>query len=104
MPVKGFRCNDTFSERYIEELLIKEVKNLGGAALKFTSPGNAGVPDRIVLMPPGKLYFVELKSSSGKQSKLQAFWQKVLERMGFKYYLINSPEGVKDFINDVTDL
>ena len=48
-------------ERDIEVLLRDGVKQLGGKAYKWVSPGNAGVPDRIVILPGGKVIFVELK-------------------------------------------
>ena len=48
-------------EKDIEKRLVREVKKLGGLCLKWVSPGNSGVPDRIVLMPGGKAIFVELK-------------------------------------------
>ena len=48
-------------EKDIERHLREGIKSLGGWCLKFVSPGFTGVPDRIVLMPGGKLCFVELK-------------------------------------------
>ena len=38
----------TDPERQVEKYLVDKVHNLGGIAWKFTSPGTAGVPDRIV--------------------------------------------------------
>lgn len=52
-------------EREIEKILAAEVKKLGGRAYKWVSPGNDGVPDRIVILPGETPYFVELKSESG---------------------------------------
>ena len=46
------------SEREIETYLVKSVKNKKGLCMKWTSPGNAGVPDRIVIVPGGDIYFV----------------------------------------------
>lgn len=53
-------------EKYIEQKLVKEVKNHGGIALKFTSPGFDGMPDRLVLLPNGKLAFVGSESTRRK--------------------------------------
>ena len=49
-------------EKTIESKLVKAVKNMGGLAPKFVSPGFDGVPDRIVFLPHGKIAFVELKA------------------------------------------
>ena len=49
-------------ENEIEAKLVKAVKDVGGVCWKFTSPGTAGVPDRIVLMPSGRIGFVEVKA------------------------------------------
>ena len=49
-------------EKRIEQKLVKMTSQSGGVALKFVSPGCAGVPDRLVLMPGGKAAFVEDKA------------------------------------------
>ena len=46
------------AEKDIERFLVNGVKKLGGVAYKFVSPGNAGVPDRLIVMPGGRVYFV----------------------------------------------
>jgi len=58
-------------ERKIETMLVKQVKAAGGMALKLISPGMAGVPDRIVLLPGGRILFVELKAPGEKPRPLQ---------------------------------
>lgn len=58
-------------EKDVEKLLTEEVKHLGGRAYKWTSPGNAGVPDRIVIFPGRQPMFVELKTDKGTLSALQ---------------------------------
>ena len=70
-------------EKEIERHLREGVKSLGGMCLKFVTPGFTGVPDRIVLMPGGKLCFVELKRPGQQERQRQAFVQKRLRRMGF---------------------
>ena len=52
-------------EKEIEKILVDEVKRLGGRAYKWTSPGNDGVPDRIVFLPDTRVIFVELKTDTG---------------------------------------
>lgn len=59
------------TEKQIERKLVEGVKRIGGIAYKFVSPGNAGVPDRIVVLPGGKVIFVELKTETGRLSEIQ---------------------------------
>lgn len=60
------------TEKQVEQRLVNGVKALGGSAYKFVSPGNVGVPDRLVVMPGGRVFFVELKTDNGRLSKMQA--------------------------------
>ena len=89
-------------EKDIEQALRKAVKAKGGLALKFISPGFDGVPDRIVLMPNGRVGFVELKSPGKKMRSIQIKRKRQLESLGFLVYCIDRPEqigGVLDEIN-----
>ena len=45
-------------ERDIEKKMLNAVRKMGGEAFKWVSPGNDGVPDRIVMLPGGRLIFV----------------------------------------------
>ena len=84
-------------EGKIEKKLVRDVKKLGGQCLKFTSPGNAGVPDRIVMMPHGKIHFVELKAPGEKPRPLQVAVHEEFKALGFKVEIIDTPEGVEAF-------
>jgi hypothetical protein len=88
-------------EKQIETKLKREVKRIGGLALKFTSPGNAGVPDRIVLLPNGNVVFAELKAPGKNLRPLQIKRKEQLETLGFKVYIIDSYEKVDAFIQEV---
>ena len=73
-------------ERDIEAHLREGVKHLGGWYLKFVTPGFTGVPDRIVIMPGGRIAFVELKRPGQKERQRQAFVQARLRKMGCKVF------------------
>lgn len=77
-------------EKVIERHLAVPVKKLGGMAVKFVSPGLAGVPDRIILLPDGKMAFVELKAPGRRLRALQEKRKKQLEALGFSVYVIDS--------------
>lgn len=88
-------------ESRIERRLRREIEKLGGKALKFVSPGMAGVPDRIVLMPGGRLMFVELKAPGQTLRPLQVKRKRDLESLGFRVFVIDSYEELNDFIEMV---
>lgn len=75
-------------ERDIEAKLRKRVKLYGGRCLKWVSPGESGVPDRIVLLPGGRVIFVETKKKGGTLSKLQNFWGRTLRDLGFEVWVV----------------
>lgn len=86
-------------EKDIEKILTAEIKKLGGKAYKFISPGNSGVPDRIVVLPGGKIMFVELKTKTGNLSVLQSVQVKRLIELGQKVYVVYGLKGLRDFFD-----
>lgn len=85
-------------EKDIEGTLQKRVKHYGGRCLKWVSPGEAGVPDRIVLLPGGRIVFVETKRpKDGKLSPLQNYWGRTLRRLGFEAWVIWDQGDLDDF-------
>ncbi len=81
-------------EKTIEEYLRLRIKNLGGKAYKFVSPGNTGVPDRLVILPGGHTFFVELKSETGKLTPLQEVKIKELKDLGCDAIVVKSKNDV----------
>ena len=88
-------------EKIIEEKLTKAVKQNGGVCWKFTSPGTAGVPDRIVLMPKGNIAFVEVKAPGEKPRSLQLSKHKLLRQLGFQVYVLDALEDIDKIIKEV---
>lgn len=85
-------------EKEIEAKLRKLVESHGGRCLKWVCPGWTGVPDRIILLPGGIIYFVETKKpKGGVLSALQKKWRQWLQELGFTYYLIHNDELLKTF-------
>ena len=89
------------NEKYIEKKLVEEVRKAGGIAPKFVSPGWNGVPDRIILFPPGRMAFAELKSPGQKMRPLQLRRKIQLERLGFKVYCIDGAEQIGGVIDEI---
>jgi hypothetical protein len=92
---------DDMKEKEIEEKLRREVKAMGGLALKFISPGLSGVPDRIVLLPEGRIAFVELKAPGKTMRPLQLKRKRQLEALGFKFYCIDRPEQIGGILHEI---
>lgn len=88
-------------EVQIEIRLKEKVERIGGLSLKFISPGTAGVPDRLVLLPGKEIYFVELKAPGKQLRPLQLKRKKQLEDLGFKVYVIDSIRAVDSFMREV---
>lgn len=85
-------------EKEVEKLLVDGVRKLGGRAYKWVSPGNAGVPDRIVVLPGQPPIFVELKSETGKLTKLQEVQIQRLRDLGQEIAVLRGREDVWRFL------
>jgi hypothetical protein len=94
---------NTTKESNIERLLVKEVKALGGKAVKMIPTYEAGIPDRLVLFK-GNAIFVELKREGLKPKTLQLRYMEELNRMGFHTEVIDSVEKIKEFLNYLQNL
>lgn len=89
-------------ENEVEKHLCKRVKNdLGGWALKFVSPGQNGVPDRIILVPMGRIYFVETKAPGKKLRKLQEWVCGLIKGLGFAVLRLDTKDKVDAFVREV---
>lgn len=91
------------TEKEIEKILVSEVKKLGGRAYKWVSPGNNGVPDRIVIFPRKTPVFVELKTDKGVLSALQKQQIKRLREFGQPTEIVYGVKGLKEFLQN-TDI
>lgn len=88
-------------EKIIEQLLVKAVKNSGGIAPKLVSPGFDGMPDRLVLLPGGKIGFVEVKAPGKEPRPLQVARHGLLRRLGFKVYVLDATEQIGGILDEI---
>lgn len=88
-------------EKTIEAQLVKITRSMGGLALKFLSPGFDGVPDRLVLLPGGRIAFIELKAPGKTLRPLQVRRKRQLESLGFSVYCIDSPEQIGGILSEI---
>jgi len=88
-------------ESAIEARLVRMVRDRGGLCYKFVSPGNPGVPDRIVITPGGRTIYVELKTEVGRLSNLQKWQRSELEKRGADIRVLKGLDQVKQFVEEV---
>ena len=88
-------------EKQIEQKLVKATKNMGGIAPKFVSPGFDGMPDRIVLLPGGRIGFVEVKAPGEKPRPLQLSRHGLLRRLGFKVYVLDDEQQIGGILDEI---
>lgn len=87
-------------ESELERIFVREVQKAGGRAYKFVSPGNDGVPDRIIIFPGGAVYFVELKADRGRLRKLQKRQIEALQSLGQWAGVVRGIGGVIEFFRE----
>lgn len=86
-------------EKELEKKLVDKVKRKGGRAYKFISPGNSGVPDRLVVLPGGRVGFAEMKKSpQEKPTPLQKAQIRFLKKLGCFAEVVDSEKAIDDFI------
>ena len=90
-------------EKQIERKLVNTVKAAGGLCPKFVSPGMDGMPDRLILMPGGRLAFVELKAPGKKPRPLQLHRHDQLRDLGFEVFVLDRQEDIP-FLMAVFDI
>ena len=89
-------------ERIVEEHLVKAVRLMGGLAPKFVSPGLDGVPDRLILLPGGRMVFAETKAPGKTLRPLQRRRKRQLEALGFRVYVIDSTEQIGGVLDELS--
>ena len=88
-------------ENAIERRLVTEAVKRGGLAPKFVSPGLDGVPDRLLLLPGGRLAFVEVKVPGKKPRPIQRRRMEQLTALGFQVFVLDSKEQIGEILDEV---
>lgn len=92
-------------EKEVEEYFRRRCMiELRAECLKFLSPSTAGVPDRIVLIPPGFTVFAETKRPGGEPTDIQRYWLRTLDQLGFRVYVVDSKERADEVIEELKEL
>ena len=88
-------------ESELERILVEEVRKVGGIAYKWISPGNDGVPDRIVILPPDVVCFVELKADRGHLSPMQKIQISRMRNLGADVRVVKGMSGLIEFFRSM---
>ena len=88
-------------EKTIEKKLVIAIKDMGGIALKFMSPGFDGMPDRIVLLPGGRMGFVEVKAPGKVPRPLQEARHRMLRMLGFRVYVLDTVDQIGGILDAI---
>ena len=88
-------------EKIIEQKFRAAVKNAGGLAVKFVSPGLDGMPDRLALLPGGRMAFVEVKAPGKKPRPLQEARHRMIRRLGFRVYVLDDEKQIGGIIDEI---
>ena len=89
-------------EKIIEEKLVKAIRLMGGLAPKFVSPGFDGVPDRLILLPNGRMAFAELKAPGKQLRPLQKRRKRQLETLGFRVFVIDNTDQIGGVLDELS--
>lgn len=89
-------------EKQIEQKLVKAVRAVGGICPKLVSPGMDGMPDRMALLPGGRIGFVEVKAPGQSPRPLQTHRHRQLRALGFPVFVLDDPEQIPTIIEEVT--
>ncbi|MDO4306948.1 MAG: VRR-NUC domain-containing protein [Eubacteriales bacterium] len=88
-------------EKTIEQKFREAVRAVGGVAVKFTSPGLDGMPDRLALLPGGRMAFVEVKAPGKKPRPLQLARHRMLRQLGFRVYVLDNEKQIGGIIDEI---
>ena len=90
-------------ESTLERRFVNMVRKAGGRAYKFVSPGSLGVPDRIAILPRGRIWFVELKIETGHLSQVQKRQIDTLRSLGMNVFVLWGEKGLQRFREEVIE-
>lgn len=89
------------TERQIERWLGQQVRDLGGLYFKWVSPGNVGVPDRIIILPGGHIVLAEIKTDFGQMTPQQDRLQRRLAAIGADVQLVIGLAGAEALVKRI---
>ena len=89
-------------EQSVELYLKDEVEARGGRCVKLLPWVQGGLPDRLVLLPGGRVWFIETKAPGVTALRpLQRRWRRILLDLGMNYRILNTRQAVGLWLKNV---
>lgn len=104
LRARGLVSGFTESEKTLEKRLVREIEKRGGLALKQTSQYHRGIPDRLILLPGGRVLWAEIKTTGKRPTRLQKIAMGQLVGMGFWCFIIDSTSSLNSLLNEIDSL
>ena len=92
---------DLMREKTVEQKLVKAVKSRGGICPKLVCPGFDGMPDRLVLLPDGKVGFVEVKAPGETPRPLQVSRHNLLRSLGLQVFTLDDITAIPRMLDEI---
>ena len=89
------------NESNIDTILCEKVRRRGGMTVKLETDFVAGLPDRLVILPGGKMLLAEIKRPGGRPRLLQEAAHQHLRRLGVSVYVVDSAEAIEDLLRGI---
>lgn len=99
--IENIERHAEISEKAIERYLVEQAKEKGLLCLKYSNPNMAGYPDRILVIPDGRVVWVELKSRGKKPAKIQSLRHLELQTMGHQVRVIDNKPDIDLLIKSI---
>ena len=87
-----------YTEKNLDRILRETVKKIGGWSIKIEPIHISGLPDRLLLLPGGRVVFVEVKTAGKKPTPIQKYVHKRLRKIGFSVYILDKHELINQII------
>lgn len=88
-------------ENTVEKALNRRCKEEKWLCLKMTAA--SGIPDRLLVLPGGRVVWVEVKRPGGKPRLLQEGYHKKLRGMGHPVFVVDSVDGVNELMENLSE-
>jgi hypothetical protein len=86
-------------ERTLQKLIVAHLKSMGYLCHKVDSSSSVGFPDLVAVSPAGKVFFFEVKTQTGRLSRLQERVINQLKENHANVHVVRSVEEVRAIVS-----